>query len=504
MLRVACLARVSTMEQHSSIENQKELFENWIKRNKGYLIEKIYIDEGISGAKGYKRKQWLKMLEDGKNKKFDVLIAKSYSRFGRNQRETLAAISTLRENGIRVIFLEDNLDSKIDANKFGLFAWLAEQEAQKTSERIKMVWDSYNQEGKIHVCLAPYGYNYDVDKKNFIINEEEAIIVKKIFNLYIQGNGFNKIAKILYEDKVKTKRGGKWTAQTVRKILINDFYIGILTQGKTRTLDVTMDTKMKVAEEDWYKHFDNHKEIISEELFNKVQDEVKRRSSKLKSYSNGKRSRYSNKALFSNILECGNCGSTMTIKRKKSLKNLKPYYQCIDYDMYGKVRCNHSSNFIWEDTLIDYIKNKLDSLVKNNYRKLKEKLKEQNKVDDNKILLEELESLAKQIKKYTNLSNKLLESYTNSIINENQYRLQNKSIGDNLDNLVKRKEKIEGKLNKKDNSKEEEKELIGGIDDLLDTPIDKWNNSMMKSIIEKIVIYIDGTICIDFKYIKSM
>ena len=172
--------------------------------------------------------------------------------------------------------------------------------------------------------------------------------------------------------------------------------------------------------------------------------------------------------------------------------------------MYGKVRCNHSSNFIWEDTLIDYIKNKLDSLVKNNYRKLKEKLKEQNKIDDNKILVDELESIIKQIKKYTILSNKLLESYTNSIINENQYRLQNKSIGDNLDNLVKRKEKIEGKLNKKDNSKEEEKELIGGIDDLLDTPIDKWNNSMMKSIIEKIVIYIDGTICIDFKYIKSM
>ncbi|MGL4572183.1 MAG: recombinase family protein [Clostridium sp.] len=498
MVRVACLARVSTMEQHSSIDNQKELFDNWIKRNKGCSIEKVYIDEGISGAKGYKRKQWLKMLEDGKDKKFDVLLAKSYSRFGRNQRETLEAISMLRENNIRIIFLEDNLDSKIDSNKFGLFAWLAEQEAQKTSERIKMVWDSYNQEGKVHVCLAPYGYNYDVNKKNFVVNVEEAIVIKKIFNLYIQGNGFNKIAKVLHEEDVRTKRGGKWSAQTIRMILTNTFYLGILTQGKTRTLDVTMDAQMKIKEEDWYKHLNNHEAIICEEIFSKAQEEIKKRSNKKK------RCRYSNKALFSNIIKCGECGSSMTIKRKKSLKNFKPYYQCIKYDMYGKVRCNHTSNFIWEDMLIEYINSKLDILVKNNYKILKEKLKHKGKISNQDMLLEELRNVKKQIDRNVIVSNKLLENYTESIINENQYRLQNKSIANNLDNLLKRKEELESKIISFKDSKEDEVELIGGIDDLLETSVEKWNNAMIMAVINKINIYVDGTICVEFKYIRSL
>lgn len=503
MIRVACLARVSTMDQHSSIDNQKELFENWIKRNKGYRIEKIYVDEGISGAKGYKRKQWLQMLEDGKRGGFDVLLAKSYSRFGRNQRETLEAISMLRERNIRIIFLEDNLDSKIDSTKFGLFAWLSEQEAQKTSERIKMVWDSYNKEGKIHVCIAPYGYDYDSEKKNFVVNSQEANVVKDIFNLYIQGNGFNKIAKILHDKNIKTKKGGKWSAQTIRMILNNTFYLGILTQGKMRTLDVTMDTKIKIEEKEWYKHFDNHESIISEEIFYKVQNEIKNRSSKLKSYTKERKTRYSNRAIFSNILKCGDCGSSMTIKRKKSLKNLKPYYQCIAYDMHGKIRCNHTSNFIWEDVLVEYIKSKLDNLVKNNYKILKNKLRDKDKINNNHTILDELKTIKNKIDKSVSISNKLLESYTEGIINETQYRLQNESIAKNLDNLVKRKDELKIKLTNLKDNKKEERELIGGIDDLLETPIEKWNNAMIKSIINKIEIYTDGTICIDFKYINN-
>ena len=233
MRKVAFLSRVSTLDQHSSIDNQEEVFKNWLKRNSGCILYKIYTDEGISGAKGYKRKQWLNMLEDGKKKKFDILISKSYSRFGRNQRETLDAIAMLRNNGIRIIFLEDNLDSEQDSNKFGLFAWLAEQEAQKTSERIKIVWENYNSEGKVHVTLAPYGYDYNKEIKNFVVNDIEADIVRKIFSLYIKGNGYNKIAKLLTENNIPTKRNGKWAGTTVGNMLKNDIYLGVLTQGKT-------------------------------------------------------------------------------------------------------------------------------------------------------------------------------------------------------------------------------------------------------------------------------
>ena len=183
MKRVAFFSRVSTDLQHMSIENQQKIFNQWLERNRDCIFYKLYEDEGISGAKGYKRIEWLQMLEDGKNGLYDVIVAKSFSRFGRNQTETLSAIKELRAKGIRVVFLEDNLDSEQDMSKFGLFAWLSEQEAQKTSERIKMVWDSYNKEGKIHMCLAPYGYIYDTQIKNFVVNEIERPVIERVFNL---------------------------------------------------------------------------------------------------------------------------------------------------------------------------------------------------------------------------------------------------------------------------------------------------------------------------------
>ena len=138
MKRVATFSRVSTEmdSQKTSILNQEEIYSSWIEKNK-CILYKSYIDDGISGTKAYKRVEWLKMLEDGKNKKYDILLCKSYSRFGRNMIETLGAIKELRENGIRIIFIEDSLDSEADSTKFGLFSWISEQESQNTSKRIK-------------------------------------------------------------------------------------------------------------------------------------------------------------------------------------------------------------------------------------------------------------------------------------------------------------------------------------------------------------------------------
>ncbi|EHJ01893.1 Recombinase [Clostridium sp. DL-VIII] len=509
MKRVACLSRVSTLDQHSSIDNQQEIFENWLKRNKGCIIYRTYTDEGISGAKGYKRKQWLQMLEDGRKKQFDILLAKSYSRFGRNQRETLEAIAMLRSNGIRVVLLEDSLDSEKDASKFGLFAWLAEQEAQKTSERIKMVWENYNQEGKVHVTLAPYGYDYSKEIKNFIINPIESKIVRKIFMLYIQGNGFNKIAQLLREEGISTKRGGKWAGATVSAILQNDFYLGILTQGRTQTIDVTMDTQKKIPKEEWIKHYENHEAIISKEQFEKVQEEINKRSNKAKRFYTKEHAnlatggtRQSNASLFSNLLVCGECGAGLTIKRKKRLKNYKPHYNCISYDLKGTVECGHTSNFIWEDILTEYIKDKLDKLVANNYEELKQRLKEKNSVNDNKALEKELKVIKSKLEQQVTISTALLTNFTNGIIGEMQFKLQNESIEKSLNQLVKRKDELEEVLNSKDTSKEEEKILIGGVNELLETDMEHWNNAMMKAIIEKITVFIDGTINVHFKYLN--
>lgn len=498
--RVAFFNRVSTMEQHSSIENQEVILNQWLERNPNCILHKVYTDEGISGAKGYKRVTWLEMLEDGINGLYDVVVCKSYSRFGRNQRETLEAIAKLRAKDIRVIFLEDNLDSKKDSSMFGLFGWLAEKEANATSERIKMVWDSYNQQGKVHVTLAPYGYIYNKELKNFVVNEIEASIVRRIFNLYLEGFGFNNIARMLDSEGVTTKRGGKWAGATVRGILTNEFYLGTLVQGKTRTIDATMKENIKINPEEWYKHQDNHEPIIEPEVFNKVNQQIEERSSRAKGnytkeHSNSKRN--SNKSLFSNLLVCGDCGATMTIKRKKK-ESYRPYYQCIEYDKHS-LKCGHSSNRINEDLLVEIIKDEMTSLSANNFEKLKAIDASKKELKNNVKLQKEIVAIDKKIDEQIQIANMLLLNYTKGKISELQYSLQNESLNKALNSLMERKKTLEEQIHQ-DTTKEQSEAVFYGIERILNRPIEEWNNSNLKEVIESIVIHTDKTIKLNIKY----
>lgn len=506
--RVAFFSRVSTMEQHTSIENQEKIFQQWLERNNDCVMHAIYEDEGISGAKGYKRKEWLRMLGDAEQGKFDIIVAKSYSRFGRNQRETLSAIADLRKANVRVVFLEDNLDSEVDSSKFGLFAWLAEQEAQKSSERIKTVWDSYNAQGKVHVTLAPYGYDYDKEAKNFVINSSEVETVKEIFSLYLQGNGLNKIANILTERRVATKRGGKWAGQTIRSILENEFYTGTLIQGKSRTLDVTMKESRPIPEEEWYRHSNNHEAIITREDYYKVKEKLHERSSKAKNtytkeHANSKASRHSNASIFSNILKCGECGATMTIKRKKR-SNYVPYYNCIDYDMYGTKKCNHSSNMIKQKELIEEVREELDDLAKKDFKQLKaivnsfKKTKAKNKSYD-----KELAMIEKQLQHQIKLSSNLLSLYTDGSINKNTYLIQNEQIEKSIDEFIKRKEEL-NTIIKSSKDKGNIEELKQSITSLLEKDVEEWTNAQLKTVIEQIKIYTNGQIIIHLKYYNKL
>lgn len=506
--KVAFFSRVSTDLQHSSMENQEKIFQQWLERNPDCVFYKLYEDEGISGSKGYKRVNWLQMLEDGKDGLYDVVVAKSFSRFGRNQTETLQAIKELRLKGIRCVFLEDSLDSEKDMSKFGLFAWLAEQEAQKSSERIKMVWDSFNQQGKVHVTLAPYGYFYDKEIKNFIVNEIEANTVRRIFNLYLEGYGFNNIALTLTNEGVPTKRGGKWAGATVRGILTNEFYIGTLVQGKTRTLDATMKESIKIDEAEWYKHQDNHEAIIELEVFEKVNQQIQERSVKAKNYytkehSNKKikysnsKSRISNRSLFSNLLVCGECKSTMTIKRKKK-DDYKPFYQCIEYDKHS-LKCGHSSNRANESFLVEIVKDELTSLSSNNFERLKSILTSKKESKNNIKLQKELDTIERKIDEQIQLANNLLLLYTQGKITELQYGLQNESLNRALNSFMERKKNLIEQI-QQDTTKEQTEAIYGGIERILNKPVEEWNNSNLKEVIDSIVIYTDKTIKVNIKY----
>ncbi|MCX0368447.1 recombinase family protein [Clostridium perfringens] len=483
-MRVAKFIRTSTDLQHKSIENQEEILDRWIKDNK-FILYKTYSDEGISGTKKNKRVQWLQMIEDAKNKKFDVLICKSYSRFGRNQIESLEAIKTLRENNIRIVFLEDGLDSKTDTSRFGLMAWLAEEESKRTSVRIKGVQKHFRETGKIFNCIPPYGYDYDLNNKNFVINMVEAKIVKRIFKLYIQGYGINKIANILKAENIPTKNGGVWRSNTIKNIIINEAYLGILVQGKSTNIDVTMNKREKINTDEWVKHYNNHEAIIDEETFIKANNIFKNNS--LKAYNSRINvkgvDRASNSSLFSNLLKCS-CGTSMSIRRKKERK---PYYNCIDYERSGTA-CGHSSNSIREDYLIEFIYEEFNELINNNFNNLNIK----NKNDIEIALNEELRSIKEKIDKQVVLTSNLINLYSAEAITTQQFRLQNESIANTLEILMKNKEELENKI--ENLSKNSTTDFKKTIKDIVKLPIEDWNNSMLKEAIDKIVVDVNGTI----------
>lgn len=501
----ALYLRVSTDDQHSSIENQHGIFMRWIQDNNCELHD-VYNDEGISGTKGAKRLDWLRLLQDGREKKYNILLAKSFSRFGRNQRETLDAIKDLRAAGIRVVFIEDNLDSTKDANNFGLFAWLAEQEAQRTSERLKLVWEKYNQDGVMHVCLPPYGYDYNIETKNYVVNYEESKWVEQIFAWYMEGYGFTKIANMLAHEGVKTKRGGTWANNTVRKMMSNEAYIGTLVQGLSKTIDVTMNEREKVDRENWYRHPNNHIPIISEDIFYKVQDLIQERSTKAKSSyldvnKPRQNTRQSNASLYSNLLKCGECGSTVSVKRKKKF-NYEPYYNCIAYDLKGKIGCGHSSNSVREDALCTIIRYYLEEIAQENFKKLKEIFKESKTKSKPKSVELELKTIESKIEQHLKLSMSLLMNQQKGLIGETQFKLQNEMIEKNLSVLIMRKEELE-KLPKDTVRTNEESILIEGINKVLSLPDKEWTNSLLKTIIEHIVIFIDGRMNIKLKYLNN-
>ena len=490
MLKVATFSRTSTdnLSQSKSIGNQEDVYKSWIEKN-NCVLYKNYIDEGISGTKGKYRVEWKELIQDGKEKKYDILLSKSYSRFGRNMVETLSAIKELREAGIRIIFIEDNLDSTKDTTNFGLFSWLAEMESKKTSERIKTVFDNFKEKGKIYNCIAPWGYDYDIEKKNFVINEVEASIIRRIFKLYVQGNGTTRIANILTSEGIKGKNGGVIRGNTIKNTILNEVYVGTLVQGKSEGIDVTISKRNKIEQEKWVKHLNNHEAIITYETFIEANKIFKVNSEKAKKhrYSIKGIERSSNASLFSNLLICSNCGASITIRRKKGKKI---HYNCSEYEKVG-VSVGHTSNRIDEDFLVEYILFRLNELIERDF----DIININANIDIKKELESQLQAVEKSINEQMKKTRNLINLYDEKVISMNQFKLENETISNTLDSLMKNKEVLEDKIK---NIPQETGSFKKDVESVLKIPVEQWNNSMLKTIIKKIYINNDGTINIQW------
>ncbi len=307
-LRVCAYARVSTnqLDQINSYNAQIEEYSKRIKENPNWEFAGLYSDEGISGTSYKNRKGFNKMLKDARAGLIDKILVKSISRFSRNTIDSLSIVRELRNIGVEVFFEKENissLDSKVDFH-LTIFSSIAQEESRNISENIKWGIRKGFKRGKMRVDTNRFlGYDKDKDG-NLVINPEQAETVQYIFMLYLLGESYNGISRhLLKEGRLNGAGKISWGISSIKKMLLNEKYVGDLILQKTVTVDyLTRKTIVNNGEAPKYYIKDNHPAIISRELFDAVGDLIKNKN------THGKNRINANKYPLSGLVYCSRCG----------------------------------------------------------------------------------------------------------------------------------------------------------------------------------------------------
>lgn len=358
-IRVAAYCRVSTdsEEQLNSYESQKRTYTQKIAENPEWEMAGLFADEGITGTSLQKRTEFNRMIAACKRGSIDIILTKSLSRFARNTVDCLETVRMLKARGIGVIFEKENIDTLTQSSEFimTLFSGFAQAESESLSKNV--TWGKQKSMEAGHVAFqyrALLGYQKGADGKPEIV-ESEAQIVRRIFRSYLDGSSLADIKRMLDNEGLLTARGVKtWSHQVIRNILTNEKYIGDALLQKTYITDcISKKVKKNRGERPMYYVENNHPAIIPRDVFQRVQEEMARRSSKRKVMQRtGKteQGKYSSKYALSELLICGECGTPY--KRCTWSRNGKKriVWRCISRLEFGKKYC-HNSPTIDEDKL---------------------------------------------------------------------------------------------------------------------------------------------------------
>ncbi len=339
--RVAGYARVSTdqEDQASSYAAQVDYYTSYIKGRDDWEFVDIYTDEGITATNTKKREGFKRMVEDALAGKIDLIITKSVSRFARNTVDSLTTIRKLKEAGIEVYFEKENiwtLDAKGEL-LLTIMSSLAQEEARNISENTTWGKRKMFSDGRYSMNYKWFlGYDRGPNG-GLVVNKEQAKVVKYIFKLFLVGLSTPIIAKRLTAEGIKTPSGkDKWHRNIVKSILTNEKYKGDAFLQKCYTSDyLTKKLKVNNGEVPQYYIEDDHEAIISPEVFDMVQVEMKTRASLP--------TRYSGRKVFGSRIKCGDCGSFYGSKVWHSNdKYRKIMYRCNDKYVNGS-KCSTPS-----------------------------------------------------------------------------------------------------------------------------------------------------------------
>ncbi len=371
---IAGYARISVDEEldrdNVSIENQKSILSDFVRTHFPNSTLTFFEDRDRSGYTFEQREGYQEMRRGLMSHKYDILIVKDFSRFSRRNSRGLVELEDLRDAGVRIISIGDNIDFPNDDDwlKIQFQFLINEMPVTDTSKKVRSVVKRRQEEGR-WLCAAPYGYILN-KQQIFEVVPTEAEVIRTIFRLYLDGWGYKKIANYLTDNNVPTPRMSEcerraaagepvrrktkaaWAIVTVQGILDNDFYIGTLRQGKfTRVKINGTDRKLDEREHRVFEH--HHQEIIDYRTFATVRALRESRS------TNNYRGVKVNDNVYSGLLVCGDCGSPMFAM---SRSDLAPAYTCGTYHRRGLKGC--TSHHIRVETL--------DALVKDYVRKVRD------------------------------------------------------------------------------------------------------------------------------------
>lgn len=487
--------------ESNSIINQKKILEEFAKKNR---LENIihFTDDGISGTQ-FDRPAFLEMKKGVEENKISCIIVKDMSRLGRDYLKVGQFMELLRLQGVRLIAINDNVDSFYKEDDFTPFRNIMnEWYARDASRKIKSTFKAKGESGKPIASSPPYGYIKDEkDKTKWIIDKEAAKIVKRIFNLTMQGNGPYRISKILEQEKIDIpayhqqkigyglhqsknfKYPYRWCSSTIASILKKQEYLGHTVNFKTRKH--YKDKKSKyVSEDNWLIFKNTHEPIIDEETFNNVQ----RIRANVKRYPDG----WGEYHPLTGLMYCADCGSKIYVHRTSNYKNI-PYYT---YSAYTKVPCGSLCKIahrikaeivlnLIQQTLKDikeYVKEDNTTFLQTIKTELKEK--EKKEIENKKVKLKE------NIERKQELERLICRIYEDMILNKiptsryeilnNQYELEQKK-------LTKEIKELEYTIQRYEKEEDKEKKFINLINKYEN--FDNLSTTIINEFIEKIVIH---------------
>ncbi|EJV01173.1 MULTISPECIES: recombinase family protein [Bacillota] len=496
------LSRDDELEGESnSIVNQKKILEEYASKNN--LTNIIHFtDDGISGTQ-FDRPGFMEMMNGVNTGNIGCIIVKDMSRLGRDYLKVGQCMEILRQKGVRLIAINDNVDSFYREDDFTPFRNIMnEWYARDTSRKIQSTFRSKGESGKHTASTPPYGYIKDEkDKDKWVVDEKAAEIVRRIFNLTMDGAGPYKIAKILEADKIDIpayhqKKLGyglhqsknfeypyRWCSSTIASILKKKEYLGHTVNFKTRKH--FKDKKSKYVSEDNWLIFENtHEAIIDQETF----DNVQRIRGNVKRYPDG----WGEYHPLTGLMYCADCGSKMYVHRTNNYKNI-PYYVCSNYKKVPcgtlcpsahRIKAEVVLNLI-QETLKD-IKNYLDEDNEAFIHSIQNEMEEKEKahIENKKIRLTESQNRLQELER---LMCRIYEDMILNKIPNNRYEILNNQYETEQLTLSKEIKDLELVISRYEKETDKARKFISLISRYEN--FDNLTNTMINEFVKKIIIH---------------